>query len=109
MFVNGYRCMWIVVMFDLPVETKKARRNYTLFRKSLLKDGFIQMQFSIYCRHCASQENANVHLARVERNLPPDGEVRILTITDKQFERMQIFFGKKRKLPEPAPCQTLLF
>lgn len=109
MIVNGYRCMWIVVMFDLPVETKQARRNYTLFRKSLLQDGFIQMQFSIYCRHSASQENANVHLARVERSLPPDGEVRILTITDKQFERMQVFLGKKRKMPAQPPAQTLLF
>jgi CRISPR-associated protein Cas2 len=101
--------MWIVVMFDLPVETKQARRSYSIFRKSLLGDGFIQMQFSIYCRHSASQENANVHLSRVERNLPPDGEVRILTITDKQFERMRIFFWKKRKMPEPPPSQTLLF
>ncbi|MBX3414655.1 MAG: CRISPR-associated endonuclease Cas2 [Pirellulales bacterium] len=101
--------MWLVVMFDLPVDTKKARRNYARFRKDLLEDGFTQMQYSIYLRHCASQENADVHTYRVERRVPPDGEVRILTITDKQFERMRIFWGKIRRAPETAPAQLQLF
>jgi CRISPR-associated protein Cas2 len=95
MFINGYRCMWVLAMFDLPTDTKKARREYTLFRKALLRDGFTQMQYSVY--------------ARIERHLPPDGEVRVVTITDKQFERMQIFWGKMRKSAEPAPCQLSLF
>lgn len=109
MYVNGYRRMWIVVMFDLPTETKRARKNYSEFRKSLLKDGFFMVQFSVYLRHCASRENADVHLARVERNLPPDGEVRVLTITDKQFELMRVFLGKTRKQPEQPPSQMQLF
>ena len=57
--------MWIMVMFDLPVDTKQARRQYTLFRKGLLKDGFTRMQFSVYVRHCASEENADVHDLKV--------------------------------------------
>ena len=69
--------MWIVTMFDLPVDTKKARREYTLFRKFLLQDGFAQMQYSVYGRHCSSEDNAAVHVQRVERHVPPDGEVRI--------------------------------
>jgi CRISPR-associated protein Cas2 len=101
--------MWVVAMFDLPTDTKQARRDYTLFRKSLLQDGFTQMQYSVYIRHCASKESAEVHMMRVERNLPPDGEVRVLTITDKQFERMQVFWGKMRKRPQAAPCQLQLF
>lgn len=109
MFVNGYRAMWVLVMFDLPTDTKQARRHYNLFRKSLINDGFTQMQYSVYARHSPSKENAEVHTARVQRNLPPDGEVRLLVITDKQFERMQIFWGKMRKPPEPAPCQLELF
>lgn len=109
MFISGYRCMWVLAMFDLPTDTKKARRAYTLFRKHLLQDGFSQMQYSVYARHCASKENAEVHIRRVEQHLPPDGEVRIITITDKQFERMNIFWGKMRKPPEPAPCQLELF
>jgi len=101
--------MWVVAMFDLPTDTKQARKQYTRFRKALLSDGFTQMQYSVYIRHCASKENAEVHLMRIEHNLPPDGEVRVLTITDKQFERMQVFWGKMRKRSSSAPCQLQLF
>jgi len=101
--------MWVIVMFDLPTDTKPARRAYTLFREMLLKDGFRMMQYSVYSRHCASQENADVHVQRIERNVPPDGEVRIITITDKQFERMRIFWGKMRKPTEEPPRQLEFF
>jgi len=101
--------MWLVAMFDLPVDTKEARKRYTQFRKVLLQDGFAKMQFSVYIRHCASEENAEVHAGRVERGLPPDGEVRVLLITDKQFERMRVFWGRMRKAVEAAPPQMELF
>ncbi len=109
MFISGYRCMWVIAMFDLPVDTKEARRAYASFRKSLLKDGFTRLQYSVYVRHCASEENADVHTQRVQTHLPGDGEVRVLTITDKQFERMRVFWGKMRKPPEPPPKQLELF
>jgi CRISPR-associated protein Cas2 len=109
MFISGYRCMWVLAMFDLPTETKRARKNYARFRKSLLEDGFQQMQDSVYSRHCPSKENAEVHVERVRRNLPPDGEVRVITITDKQYERMLVFWGKKRTTPEKPPRQMELF
>jgi len=101
--------MWLIVMFDLPVDTKKARKQYTDFRKRLLKDGFARMQFSVYVRHCASEENAEVHSGRVGAFVPPEGEVRVLRITDKQYERMQIYWGRKRKVPEKPPAQLELF
>jgi CRISPR-associated protein Cas2 len=101
--------MWLVAMFDLPVDTKQARRSYAQFRKMLLKDGFAMMQFSVYARHCASEENAHVHIRRVELAVPDEGEVRLLTITDKQFERMRVFWGKLRKPPEQPPKQLELF
>lgn len=109
MHLSGYRCMWVLAMFDLPVDTKKARRAYAQFRKELLKDGFTRMQFSVYVRHCPSEENAAVHVARVEKLVPPDGEVRLLTLTDKQFERQRIFWGKMRKAVAPPPAQLELF
>jgi len=96
-------------MFDLPVDTKAARREYAIFRKNLLKDGFTRLQYSVYARHCTSEENATVHIQRVEHAVPPDGEVRIVTVTDKQFERMRIFWGKIRKIPAPAPKQLEFF
>ena len=96
-------------MFDLPVDTKEGRRAYTDFRKALVKDGFTMMQFSVYVRHCASEENADVHEKRVSASLPDDGEVRVLRITDKQYERMRVFLGKMRKPAEQPPRQLELF
>lgn len=101
--------MWVFAMFDLPTDTKEARRAYTDFRQSLLKDGFAMLQFSVYARHCPSEENALVHAQRVKSWLPPDGEVRVITLTDKQFERMLVFHGKIRKPTEDAPEQITFF
>lgn len=101
--------MWVITMFDLPVDTKEARRRYTQFRKRLLEDGFLRMQFSVYARYCLSEENTGVHIRRVEAGVPDDGEVRILTVTEKQFQHMRLFHGKRRKAPEPAPSQLQLF
>jgi CRISPR-associated protein Cas2 len=75
----------------------------------LLKDGFSMMQFSVYIRHCASLENADVHVQRVQSMVPADGEVRLLIFTDKQFERMRVFWGKRRRPPERAPLQLEMF
>jgi len=101
--------MWVLAMFDLPTDTSKARRQYALFRKALLKDGFTMLQYSVYVRHCPSKENAQVHVGRIKAHIPPEGEVRVLTITDKQFERMLVFLGKMRKKPEQPPQQLELF
>lgn len=109
MELSAYRFMWVVAMFDLPVDTKQARRHYALFRKALLKDGFTRLQYSVYVRHSSSEENAAVHMQRVEAQVPPDGEVRVMTITDKQFQRMRTFWGKMRKAPPPTPQQLTLF
>ena len=109
MLINGYRCMWIFAMFDLPTDTKKDRRSYTLFRKNLLDNGFMQMQYSVYSRCCPSKENATVHINRIHAYLPPNGEVRIFTITDKQFGKMHVFLGKTRKPIEKTPSQLELF
>ncbi len=109
MFLSGYRCVWLITMFDLPTDTKAARREYAVFRKFLLKDGFSMMQFSVYIRHCASHESAEVHYQRVRVHVPPSGEVRVLAITDKQFERMKIFWGKLRKPAEKPLAQLELF
>lgn len=101
--------MWIFVMFDLPTDTKSARKQAARFRKGLLDDGFTMLQFSVYARHCASKENATVHQKRVKNMLPADGEVRILQVTDKQFARMKIFWGKRRTPTEHAPPQLEMF
>ena len=101
---SEYRVMWVLCFFDLPTETKIERQRQTQFRKDLLRDGFTRFQLSIYVRHCPSVENANVHIARVKSMIPPEGSVSILCITDKQFGKIQIFYGKKEKSkPKPSP------
>ena len=109
MIISGYRAVWIFAMFDLPTDTKKARKDYTYFRKNLLKNGFSMLQYSVYVRHCASEENDDVHYQRIKKFLPPDGEIRLVTITDKQFGRMETFWGKMRKATPQAPRQLELF
>lgn len=98
-----------MVFFDLPVETKKDRSNYRRFVDNLERDGFTRFQYSIFLRHCPSQENAQVHSKRVKMHLPPKGHVVILQITDRQFGLMEIFMAAKpEKLPD-TPQQLELF
>lgn len=107
--LNQYRSMWVLVFFDLPTETKRDRKVAARFRKNLLDDGFSMFQFSIYTRFCASRENARVHIKRVKLNLPRDGHVAILSITDKQFGMIELFYGKKEVEGEKPVQQLELF
>ena len=101
--------MWVLVFFDLPTETKKDRKTYALFRKVLLKDGFSMFQYSIYVRHCPSMENAVVHKNRVKKNLPDKGNIGILTITDKQFGMIELYYGMEKTSLPNTPQQLELF
>ena len=107
--LNKYQIMWVFVHFDLPTETKKDKKNYLEFRKFLLKDGFMMMQFSIYSRHCSSRENAEVHKLRVKKHLPPAGSIIIFEITDAQFGKMEFFNGARTKNSPTTPNQLELF
>jgi CRISPR-associated protein Cas2 len=101
--------MWVLVLFDLPTETKAEKKAYTQFRKKMLSDGFQMFQFSIYLRHCSSKENADVHIKRVKKMLPDKGHVGIMCITDKQFGMMEIFRGQSVVQASPPPQQLELF
>ena len=108
-FFGGLDTVWMVVMFDLPTETKDDRRKYAQFRNFLLRDGFSMLQFSVYGRHCPSNENAEVHENRVMMWLPPKGNVRIIKVTEKQFARMKTFYGKAPRKTEEPPLQLSFF
>jgi len=103
---SQYRVMWLFVFFDLPTETKAERKAASNFRKTLLNDGFTMFQFSIYLRNCPSRENLLVHEKRVKLNLPMKGKVGLLSVTEKQFGKMELYFGKKG-VAIPAPVQQL--
>ena len=101
--------MWVMVLFDLPTETRTERKAATKFRKTLLEDGFGMFQFSIYTRFCPSRENAEVHKKRIKNSLPKKGKVAIFHITDKQFGMIELFYGKKEIEPEKPNQQLELF
>jgi CRISPR-associated protein Cas2 len=106
---NQYRIMWVMVYFDLPTNTKKERRDAARFRKDLIQDGFTMFQFSIYVRHSASRENADVHVKRVRSAMPIAGFVVVMQITDKQFGDIELYHGKKRTQNPDTPQQLELF
>ena len=86
--------MRVIVFFDLPVETHIQRRNYTHFRKFLIRSGFIMMQESVYTKLAPTPTVADSIQFMVRRNKPAEGIVQMLTITEKQFNRMEILTGQ---------------
>jgi len=107
--LNGYRLMWIFVMFDLPVMTKAQSKAATKFREFLLDQGFEKSQFSVYARFCNGKEQFETYLRRIESKLPDKGEVHVLTFTDKQYENIVRFSGQRRRRPKKNPDQLALF
>ena len=107
--LSGYRLMWILVMFDLPVIEKSDRKAATDFRNTLLDMGFEMSQFSVYMRFCTSQSQINTYCSQVEKNLPKGGKVNILQFTDKQYERIITFRGKEKQNDKKLPPQYELF
>jgi len=101
--------MWLFVLFDLPVDSKDARKQYAQFRKALLKQGFTMLQYSVYARYFASEEASDIQRKKVVLALPPEGQVRLLSVTDRQFGKMEVYFGKKRTPTEDPPMQLSFF
>ena len=101
--------MWVIVLFDLPTQTKTQRKEYGGFRKNLLECGFFQMQYSVYARYVPSVEKADSVHQNVVRALPPSGEVRILRMTDNQYSRMEVFRKKTAAKTEKPPDQLSFF
>lgn len=107
--LNAYKIMWLFVMFDLPVTTKKERKEATLFRKNLEKEGFAMHQFSVYIRFCASFESSQVHIKRIRGFTPVKGHVSIMSITDKQYSNIINIWGAIEKKSKPTPLQLEFF
>ena len=92
----SYRYMRILVMFDLPVGTESERKNYRLFRKYLIKSGFLMLQESVYCKIAQNTTVADAIIANVRKNRPDDGLVQVLKITEKQYSRMEYIVGESK-------------
>lgn len=90
-----YKIMRMLCMFDLPVETDAERRAYRIFRKHLIKEGFVMMQYSVYMRTCPSREYANRLELRIKKFVPPEGNIRLLCVTEKQYADMKLLVGSR--------------
>ena len=106
--LSEYRGMWLFVLFDLPVLSKDEKRHYVQFRNSLIQDGFTMLQYSVYARYFESEEAGGAHRKRVRSLLPPKGHVRLLSVTDKQFAKMENYVGKTPANTEEPPDQLYL-
>lgn len=87
--------MRLMCMFDLPVETEKEKRAYREFRKQLIKNGFVMMQYSVYIRTCPSREYTQRLENKIRKVVPSNGNIRLITITEKQYNDMKILVGSK--------------
>jgi CRISPR-associated protein Cas2 len=87
------RFMRLIVFFDLPTVTKTERRRYTQFRKFLLNDGYDMIQFSVYGRILSGKDAEAKHSQRLINNIPPEGSVRSLVVTEKQYASARILVG----------------
>lgn len=101
--------VWLIVMFDLPVDSKEARRDATQFRKNLIDMGFSMAQFSVYTKYTPNLAETRFYLAAVKSAIPPYGGVRVLKVTDRQYSTMIRYENRFVMDPEGAPKQLSLF
>lgn len=88
--------MRVIVFFDLPVVTMEERREYITFRKYLLKSGFIMVQESVYSKLALNTTVANTVIENIKKNIPHEGLVQLLTITEKQYNKMEFLVGERQ-------------
>lgn len=99
--------MRILIFFDLPVKTSIERSEATRFRNFLLRDGYYMVQYSVYARVCNGIDAVEKHRRRVKNNLPNNGSIRMLVITEKQYESIDILIGELTQADESFHCEQL--
>lgn len=107
--MNSEILMRIMVMFDLPVGSKKERKEAAKFRSSLLKCGFFMLQFSVYARIVRGYDNAEVITNKIKSKLPSKGNVRMIIITEKQYANMVVLKGEPKNSTEKLSLEKSLF
>lgn len=97
--------VWVMVMFDLPVATKPQRRLATKYRKNLLDLGFSMIQFSVYAKYVINATGLRSMLPIIRSEIPPNGEVRVLRLTDEQWAATYRYYGVAEVAVEAIPEQ----
>ena len=101
--------VWVMVMFDLPVVTTEQRRRATRYRKMLLDLGFTQVQLSVYSRYLVNATGLRSMLPVIKSQIPPDGAVRLLRLTDEQWAGTYRYWGQRDIPVDNHPEQLGLF
>ncbi len=100
--------MRLFVLFDMPVETAAQRREYTKFRKFIMDSGFMMLQYSVYTRFCNNDTDAAKHMRRIQSYSVKSGNVRILKVTENQFESMVLVAGEKTEQEVKETAEQLI-
>ena len=95
--IIGNNIMRLILFFDLPIETTSQRREYQKFHKQLIYNGFDMLQYSVYVRYCSNITAAEKYENKMMSLKPEDGDIRILRVTENQYQNMYILLGKKTK------------
>lgn len=103
-----YNIMRVICMFDLPVETEEEKRAYRIFRKNLMREGFIMIQYSVYVRTCPSREYVKRLEKRVQKIVPQKGNVRLVTITEKQYTDMKLLVGSRNETEKKVGAERMV-
>ena len=101
--------MRLLVFYDLPVVESFHKRAYSKFHRFLLRDGYDMIQFSVYARICNGPDAVGKHIIRLSANLPPEGSVRCMQVTEKQFTGIRLLVGAKKKKENPKYARQLTF
>lgn len=81
------------MFFDLPVVKDRDRKAAAKFRRFLVKEGYVMVQWSVYSRLCNGMDSVEMHKQRLKQNLPHNGSVRCLLLTEKQYSSIDILLG----------------
>ena len=108
-YLSGYRTMWMMVLFDLPVVEPEERKAATKFRNTILDLGFEMAQYSVYVRFTSGKDMVKTITRKIEGGLPGGGKVDILQFTDKQYENIISFRNTARQQAHETPEQYVLF
>lgn len=106
--LNRYELMWMLVLFDLPVVEKQERKAASDFRNFLLDNGFSMVQYSIYTKLFSGKDACEKYYSLIKKNLPEEGKIDILTITDKQYGNI-ISYNSRKKEEKKYENELLLF
>lgn len=106
--MSRYQRVKLICCFDLPTDTNEEKKEYRNFRKALIENGFFMMQYSVYVRTCPNRDFAKKFVGKLRQEAPKNGNIRLLYITEKQYEDMELILGVKSDLEEVVTAERII-